>query len=138
GLGGLQIDDQGEFNRLLDRKIRRLSALQNPVNVDGGTPQEIRKIYVIGHQATGVGDLGRIRVYRRQSVAGGEFTHSCALSNEYTLGCHHEPFGATKNINEAKESKLVANAKVALRANAVIKTGRKRRVSGATPKLCKN
>src|SRR5262245_30284150 len=46
--------------------------------------------------------------------------------------------GATKNINEAKESKLVANAKVALRANAVIKTGRKRRVSGATPKLCKN
>jgi len=46
--------------------------------------------------------------------------------------------GATKSINEVKESRLVANAKVALRANAVIKTGSKRRASGATPKLCKN
>jgi hypothetical protein len=46
--------------------------------------------------------------------------------------------GATKSINEVKESRLVANTKVTLRANAVIKTGSKRRASGATPKLCKN
>ena len=41
--------------------------------------------------------------------------------------------GATKSINEAKESRLVANTKVTLRANAVIKTGSKRRASGAAP-----
>jgi len=39
--------------------------------------------------------------------------------------------GATKNINEVKESRLVAKTKVTLRANAVIKTGSKRRTSGA-------
>jgi len=39
--------------------------------------------------------------------------------------------GATKSINEVKESRLVANAKVALRANTVIKTGSRRRASGA-------
>ena len=38
--------------------------------------------------------------------------------------------GAVKSINEAKESRLAANAKVALRANAVIKTGSKRRARG--------
>ena len=43
--------------------------------------------------------------------------------------------GATKSINEMKESRLVANTKVTLRANAAIKTGSKRRASGATPKL---
>src|SRR5262249_25042610 len=46
--------------------------------------------------------------------------------------------GATKSIDEVKESRLVANAKVALRANAVIKIGSKRRASGATPKPGKN
>jgi hypothetical protein len=34
--------------------------------------------------------------------------------------------GATKGIDEAKESRMVANTKVPLRANAVIKTGSKR------------
>ena len=46
--------------------------------------------------------------------------------------------GAIKSINEVKESKLAVNAKATLRANAAIKTGRKRRASAATPKLCKN
>src|SRR5262245_49896213 len=41
--------------------------------------------------------------------------------------------GATKSINEAEESRLVANTTVTLRANAVIKTGSKRRASGAAP-----
>src|SRR6516164_249623 len=46
--------------------------------------------------------------------------------------------GAIKSINEVKESKLAVNAKATLRANAAIKTGRKRRASPATPKLCRN
>jgi hypothetical protein len=44
--------------------------------------------------------------------------------------------GATKSISEAKESRLADNAKVTLRANAVIKTGRTRRAIAAAPKLC--
>jgi hypothetical protein len=43
--------------------------------------------------------------------------------------------GATKSIHQAKESRLVAKTKVALRANAVIKTGSKRRASGAVEKI---
>jgi hypothetical protein len=43
--------------------------------------------------------------------------------------------GATKSIHQAKESRLVAKTKVPLRANAVIKTGSKRRASGAVEKI---
>ena len=35
-LGGLEIDDQLELRRLLDRKIGRLGTLQDSVDVGGG------------------------------------------------------------------------------------------------------
>ena len=40
-LGGLEIDHQREFGRLLDGKIGRFGTLQNPVDIGGGAPLKI-------------------------------------------------------------------------------------------------
>jgi hypothetical protein len=42
-LGGLEVDDEVEFRGLLDGKIGRLGALQNLVDLDGGTPEIIEE-----------------------------------------------------------------------------------------------
>src|SRR5215467_7705296 len=46
-LGGLQIDDEIEFSRLLDRQIGRLRSAQNPVNITSGAPELVSKVYSI-------------------------------------------------------------------------------------------
>src|SRR5262245_29592265 len=51
-LGDLQIDDEIEFNRLLDRQIGRLRSAQNPVNITSGAPELVSKVYSIGHQTS--------------------------------------------------------------------------------------
>ena len=40
-LGGLEIDDQFELGRLLDRQVGRLGALENAAGVDAGLPIRI-------------------------------------------------------------------------------------------------
>src|SRR5215813_15656118 len=44
-LGDLQIDDEIEFSRLLDRQIGRLRSAQNPVNITSGAPELVSKVY---------------------------------------------------------------------------------------------
>src|SRR5215510_438210 len=63
GLGGLAIDNQLERRRLLDRKITRLRALQDLVNVSGGTPVHVQIVRTVRHEAAGVDVLPR-RIYR--------------------------------------------------------------------------
>src|SRR5262249_61759852 len=41
-LGGLHIDGQLEFRRLLDRQVRGLRPLQNLVHVEGAAPEQVR------------------------------------------------------------------------------------------------
>src|SRR5215475_15867401 len=65
-LGGLQIDDEIEFNRLLDRQIGRLRSAQNPVNITSGAPELVNKVYSIGHQTSRFNIVTRA-VHRRQS-----------------------------------------------------------------------
>jgi hypothetical protein len=43
-LRGLQVDDHFELRRLLNGKIRRISALQGPVDVGCGARLEIRRV----------------------------------------------------------------------------------------------
>ena len=57
-----------------------------------GAPRQVGIICVIGHQATGVSDLDRIRIHCWQSIAGREFAHARALSNEYAFSGRQEPF----------------------------------------------
>src|SRR5262249_23268291 len=54
-IGGLQIDDQLEFRRLLDREIGRVGALQGPVDVVGRNPEHLRDVWPIRHQKTAFG-----------------------------------------------------------------------------------
>src|SRR5215470_3213535 len=51
-LGSLEVDHQLEFPRLLHRQVARLSALQNSVDIDGGTPPYMRAIWTIAQQAS--------------------------------------------------------------------------------------
>src|SRR5687768_12494820 len=50
GLGGLEVDDQLEFRRLLDRQIRWLGALEDLVDVDRSTSLHLGSIHSIGHE----------------------------------------------------------------------------------------
>src|ERR1700730_10503633 len=52
GLGGLEVDGQFEFRRLLERKISRLGAPQNLVYIDRTAPRHRGDIHPIGHEAT--------------------------------------------------------------------------------------
>src|SRR5262249_32782222 len=85
----------------------RFRALQNLVDVGSGVPVEISNIWFIGHQATGVSDLDRVRVHRWQSVAGREFAHSCTLSNEYALGRRKKPVSALSGSSLERGGKVI-------------------------------
>jgi hypothetical protein len=47
----LQVDDELEFSRLLDRQFARLGTLEDFVDVAGGAPHQIGETGRIGHQA---------------------------------------------------------------------------------------
>src|SRR5262249_18785586 len=49
-LGGVQIDDEVELSRLLDRKISRLRSAQNLIDVVGSEPEKVRDVWSIGYQ----------------------------------------------------------------------------------------
>src|ERR1700756_2593615 len=85
----------------------RFRTLQNLVDVGGGVPVEISNIWFIGHQASGVSDLDRVRVHRRQSVAGRELADSCTLSNEYALGRRKNPVSALSGSSLERGGKVI-------------------------------
>src|SRR5262250_1107709 len=51
GFRSLEVDDQLELRRLLDRQVAGLRALENLVHVDGGAPPLVAHTGSIGHQA---------------------------------------------------------------------------------------
>src|SRR5262245_61610662 len=66
-LGGLEVDHQFEFGRLLDGKICGLRALENPVDIGGRPAVQFGEVRAIGHEATGVNVLA-VCVYGRQPI----------------------------------------------------------------------
>src|SRR5262249_9724877 len=48
----LEVDDQIELGRLLDRQIGGLGPLEDPINVNRRSSLHLRNIYPIGHEAT--------------------------------------------------------------------------------------
>src|SRR5437667_270799 len=111
-LRGLQVDDQFEPRRLLNRKIRWLGTLQDPVDEGGGARLKTGRICVIGHQATGI-DHGSVRVQPRQFVLGREVDHSLALSYEYALGRRKDSFGALPGSSVERGGKVIGGTNVA-------------------------
>ena len=59
-LGGLEVDDQLDFGRLLDRQIGGLLALENPAGVDAGLAIGIGNARSVAHQAAGRGELAHM------------------------------------------------------------------------------
>src|SRR5215467_4338488 len=80
-LGDLQIDDEIEFNRLLDRQIGRLRSAQNPVNITSGAPELVSKVYSIGHQTS------RFNIVTR-AVHGRQSSVECQRINANAVGVY--------------------------------------------------
>ena len=53
-LGGLEVDDEVEFGRLLDREVTRLRPAQNLVDIVSGAPEQVRQVCSIGYQTSRV------------------------------------------------------------------------------------
>src|SRR5262249_30237219 len=66
-LGGLEIDDQFERGRSLDRQIGRLRPLQDPVDEVGLPPANLRSARPIGQQHPGIG-IAAPRPHTRQTM----------------------------------------------------------------------
>src|SRR5262249_47517333 len=67
--GGLAVDDHFEFCRELHRKIARLLAAQNAIDIGGGTTIDVYRVGSVGQQAV-VSCKGRLRIDRRDFVSG--------------------------------------------------------------------
>ena len=80
-----EVDNELELGRLLDRKVRRLRA-----SVCWRRNSCAPKSAGCEHQTT-VGAFW-VAVDRRQTMAGREFGHSCAVDRKYALG-RSEAFG---------------------------------------------
>jgi hypothetical protein len=59
-LGGLEVDGQLEFDRLLHREVGGLGALQNLVHVSGGAPEQVGLARAVGHQSPGAHGLTQL------------------------------------------------------------------------------
>src|SRR5262249_51711166 len=57
GLGGFEVDDELERRRLLNRKVGRLRAPQNPIHVDGGASVQGRYVRSVSHKEPSLGIL---------------------------------------------------------------------------------
>src|SRR5690242_20723019 len=57
GLGGLEVHDQIELCRLLDREVARLAALEDLVHVPGGAPITTNRVRPIGHETAVIDKL---------------------------------------------------------------------------------
>src|SRR5882762_7073894 len=59
GLGRLEVDDQLELRRLLDREIPRLRALEDLVDEESRAPEEIRVVRAVTDESTSLDPLLR-------------------------------------------------------------------------------
>src|SRR6266481_7884206 len=82
--GGLEIDNQFVFGRLLDRQIGRLRSLEDLAYVDRGAPIQIRKIRSVGHEAASL-DMYPELEESRQPMLCREIREASSLKLEY--GC---------------------------------------------------
>src|ERR1700738_4318724 len=78
-LGGLEVDSELELGWLLHRQVRGLGALEDLVNVAGGTPKQVNKIYPVGHEAAGCHKFPK-SMNRRQLVRGREICNELPIS----------------------------------------------------------
>src|SRR5215471_18382791 len=86
---GFQIDDELELGWLLDRKIARLCAFQNLIDINRSAAVEVRQFRRIGHQ-TAILHVFSPRIYARQTVVCREIQDLFSVSAEYRVSCNRE------------------------------------------------
>jgi hypothetical protein len=100
-LRGLQIDDQLECGRLLDRQIRGLFAAENPSGIDASLAEERRQVGAIADQATG-GSVFTYRINRRNGLARCQRHNLLAAAEEEGVGTKEK--GASVQLDKGRES----------------------------------
>src|SRR5215831_15100979 len=91
--GGLDIDNQLKFHRLLDGQIAGLGSLENFSGVDADLSICIGKNGSIAHQATGHWKISPL-IHRRYGVAGGEGGDMISSAVEKRLALDEQCSGA--------------------------------------------
>ena len=83
-LSSRQINNELEFRRLLDRKIRRTCALENLIHITCSTPEEVHLIRAIGDEAAIRREIAE-KVNCRHTVLRGEFGNPLAMNPIMTV-----------------------------------------------------
>src|SRR5262249_28632316 len=81
GLGGLEIDDELEPGRQLDRQLARLGTIEDAIDIGGRTPVAVGEVLAVADQSSGLYVLPE-REDRRQPVLERELRDSLALLDE--------------------------------------------------------
>src|SRR5262249_51659388 len=88
-LGGLHVEDELDFGRLLDRQVSRLLALKNSPGIDAEWAVRIQNGASISHEAASGYKLAKL-VDRRHPVADGQCGELFAAAVEQCIGADHE------------------------------------------------
>src|SRR6516225_2940972 len=89
---GLEIDDQLDFRRLLDRQVARLLALEDAADINPGLTIHVRKAAIIAHQAPGRGEFAKLKD-RGHAMTHRQRGEMFAAADEQSVGADHETAG---------------------------------------------
>src|SRR5215831_10285355 len=95
--GGLEVDHQLELGGLLDGKVGRLAALQDAVDVGGGTSEHLSHARPVGHQATPPRELPE-PIHRRKVAGSGELHDARPVTEGERARPHDEPPAPSRAI----------------------------------------
>src|SRR5262249_118521 len=95
-VGGLTIDHQVEFGRLLDRQVAGLCTLENLVDKRRGATEEIEEVLAIAHQPTSLHVIALWK-HGRQTVHKCKRGNALALLQEYCVRSHHDRLHAVRD-----------------------------------------
>src|SRR5262245_34122160 len=110
-LGGLEIDDQFEFHRLLDRQIGGSLALEDAAGEVANQTIHVRDASPIAHQTAGHGELSIWR-NRRHCVAERECAELPALDGEECIGADHECAGSQFDQSRKDQIEIVLTGRM--------------------------
>src|ERR1700730_587278 len=91
-LGGLEVDDQLEPRRLLDRQIGRLGTVKDLARVNAELAKYTGEASSVADQAVSRGELAQ-EIYRRNGVACRQCHELLAPATQERIGADNEPTG---------------------------------------------
>jgi len=108
-LGGIQIDDEIEFGRLLDRDVAWLGPSQNLVNIVCGTAEQVEEVWSIRHQTSRF-DGRPIALYRRQARIARQGVDASLVGEQDRIDTDVKSFRAVLELGEAALLEILRTA----------------------------